>query len=183
MVIKVELNQKSIEKAIEQLKHFEQVTLPEMIEKFYDTCFIKFERYCRFYLEESSIGENVKEEIANGWTYTRIKNGAVFTNVADKAVYVEFGVGKIGQKKPHKKASESGYQYNIGRKIREDGTWIFNVSDDDDIDVEQDRILRRTDNTVKTEGSPAIMYAYQSLMDLSEEIDYIWEDIKKRYLG
>ena len=122
-------------------------------------------------------------EIADGWEYERTKNGARFINNTEKAVFVEFGVGSVGQDTPHENANKLGnsYKYNIGSKIKEDGTWIFNVSDDSDIDVEN--IINRTEHTVKTKGSRAVMYAFNSLMDLQLELPKIWQELKLKYLG
>lgn len=182
MILKINLNDK---KSINEAKNkFVKIKtqLVEMMDEFYRNCYDYFVEHCKTYLDISTIGENVKNDINNSWHYERTKNGARFYNDSEKAVYVEFGVGIVGLENKHTLADSSGYNYNIGAKINEiDGSWIFNVSNDDDIDIQEDYIVNRTTNTVKTQGSPSVMYAYNALQDLSMQVSTIWENIKIKY--
>ena len=141
-------------------------------------------------IDLSTIGSSVKEEIKNGWKTEKISNGLRLVNATDKASFVEFGVGIVGLSNSHPEAQKQGYAYNTGSKInRETNTWIFNVSSDDELDIEIDRILLRTENSVKTQGSPAVLYAYKALVtaktDLqnrSGKISRMWKEFKERCL-
>lgn len=183
MRLRIELNKKSIENAKKTLEVMKKQLQGEMLEEFYNKCFDYFVEQCNMYLSIKNIGENVKSDINNSWHYERTEKGARFYNDSEKAVYVEFGVGIVGKENKHSNADEVGYNYSVGTKIKDDGTWIFNVSNDDDIDIQEDYIINRTTNTVKTKGSPAIMYAFQALEDLRIEYPKIWENIKVKYWG
>ena len=185
MKIKVGLNKQSVKNAINALKTAKKQLQGEMLNEFYKECYNYFVGQCSVYLNQSTIGESVKAEIDSGWNYERTENGARFVNNAEKAVFVEFGVGSVGQDKPHKNAKNLGndYKYNIGAYILPDNSWIFSVSDDSHIDIEQDSVLNRTEHTVRTKGSPSIMYAYQALMDLKDRYKRIWKEIKIKYWG
>lgn len=178
----VSVSSSSVKSLIENLDGIKK-ELPQIFNDFYYECYLFFVAQCRWYLYQSTIGEDVKSEIALGWQYKRTKKGAKFINRTKKAVFVEFGVGMIGDTFPHENADKLGnsYKYNIGTKIKEDGSWIFNVSDDSDIDIEQEFIENRTEHTIRTKGSPSIMYAYQSLQDLEKEVYNIWERVKAKY--
>lgn len=168
-------------KRINELKNLQT----KLLDEFYRKCYLRFVEYCTTYLYASTIGEDVKDEIANGWQYERLKTKAKFVNKTEKAVYVEFGVGIVGKDLPHKNAKKLGndYKYNIGTKIKEDGSWIFNVSDDNDIDIQQDFIDNRTEHTVMTKGSPAVMYAYNALVYLTNDVPKIWQEVERKYWG
>ena len=185
MKIKVGLNKQSVKNAINALKTAKKQLQVEMLDEFYFECYLFFVEHCRQWLDTSTIGEEVKNEINIGWKYQRTKSGAKFVNNAEKAVYVEFGVGMVGKDNYHTNAKNLGndYKYNIGTKILPDGSWIFSVSDDNEIDIQQGFILNRTENTVRTKGSPAVMYAFNALEDLRLEYPKIWEQIKIKYWG
>lgn len=42
-----------------------------------------------------------------------------------QVAYIEYGVGVVGQSKPHPKAGEAGWKYNVGKKIRPSGYWSY----------------------------------------------------------
>lgn len=191
MKINVALNQKSIKDAINKLRSVRKV-IPEMQYEF-------LQYICEWIIEKanerlyaSDIGENVKWTIANSWEYDIDKSifGAKITNRAQQAAFVEFGVGTVGRWKNHPNASETNYQYNVGSQIRDDGSWIFGVSDDADIDISAKYVSSRTENTVMTYGSPAVMYAYNAIVDArtdlknpNGEIQAEWKRLKSRYIG
>lgn len=183
MRIKIELNKKSIANAINRLNNLKSQIDNEMLPEFFSECYRFFIDRCSDYLGVSSVGENVKDDINSSWHYEPTKNGAKIYNDSIKAVFVEFGVGMIGQENKHNNADSQGYKYNIGAKINDDGYWIFNATDDEEIDIQREFIENRTAHTVKTKGSPAIMYAYNALEDLRIQCPIIWENIKIKYWG
>lgn len=192
MKIKIKLGEKSISSAIKQLQTAKNQLETIMIKDFLMTCCSWIYEYANRYVELSSIGENVKSNITTGWQEPEIRQEsnrmiATLRNTDDQAVYVEFGVGIVGKQNSHERvdSGEVNYQYNIGSKIdRTTNQWIFNVSSDSDIDIQAEYIDNRTTNTVKTQGSPAVMYAYNACVDL-EAIGFktIWQQIKKKYWG
>lgn len=185
MKINVSLNQKSIKDAISALRYVKK-TIPILLDDFLEEVAKWLIARANEHLEVADIGENVKLEIKNSWKYERTATGMLITNNADQAAFVEFGVGLVGQQHQHFNASQNpDYNYNTGSKIREDGTWIFNPESDDDIDIQAKYILRRGETTVTTRGQPAVMYAYDAIVDIKsgDTLKRIWEKNKKRYFG
>ncbi len=191
MKIEMRLSEKSIKEAITALKRADR-QLNKMAKDLLLTCCTWIYDRANQYVMASDIGENVKINIIRGWQAPEltVKNGvllATLRNTDEQAVYVEFGVGIVGAEPEnmHPKANEEHYQYNVGGKINPiTNQWIFNVSSDEDIDIQAEFIDKRTTNTVKTKGSPAVMYAYNAVVDLREfALKQIWQEIKVRYWG
>lgn len=185
MKLKIALNKKSIKNALNALETAKKQLQGEMLNEFYFECFRYFESRAKDYLLSTSIGEQVANEIAFGWKYEKTKNGAIFRNDHEKAVYVEFGVGIVGQENKHTNAQKLGndYKYNIGSKILPDGSWIFSKTSLDDLDILDRFIINETEHTIRTKGSSAIMYAFNALEDLRLEMPNIWQRIKVKYWG
>jgi hypothetical protein len=184
MKIEIALNKQSIKNAIKQLKQA-KYNINLAYENFLEDVAMWLIDRANMYLNASDIGENVKIDIRNAWEYERTATGMKITNKDDQAVYVEFGVGIVGAQKQHINAHQTGYQYNVGKKIREDGTWIFNPASDEDIDIQAKYIINRGNTSVLTRGQPAVMYAYNAIVDIrvGDTLKRIWEKNKKRYIG
>lgn len=191
MKISVALNRKSIKDAVKQIDYVKKM-IPVMFDEFIEAVALWIIERANQYVYASDIGENVKIDITGGWYYDRTPTGMKIKNTSDKAVFVEFGVGIVGQGQPHPQSSVEGYQYNIGSKIIfDDSSWIFNVSSDDEIDIQSKFIVNRGNTSVRTRGQPALMYAYNAIVDARNElrkknggeIGSLWEKEKKRYLG
>lgn len=145
--IVIELNNKSIENAIKQLKDYKSKVVKATNEflEFVSEWVIK---KANIYIDASDIGDLVKLELRNSWDYT-IKNGvATVSNNGSMvknryvvgedgnskiekqeipvAILVEFGVGVVGQSNPHPNASVEGYKYNLPTIHKNsDGMWYF----------------------------------------------------------
>ena len=155
-------------------------------------------------LESYDIGVNVKDKIFSSWTYENsfADNKVVLKNTCDKAVYVEFGVGIVGQESPHELANQEGYEYNIPTTPKifanaqgfEWGTWIF-YQNAKDLDLPSsaldDRIIfnepsRNSERMlIRTRGTPATMFVFKAVQefkaqDLAKEI---WLATAKKYWG
>lgn len=200
--IVVELNPKSVQKAINQLKAYKKA-LPLMMNELLEfACEWIIER-ANFYIGNADLGSLVAMQLKNAWEY-EISNGkAKVTNRLNAkrmvdgkmqevplSAMIEFGVGTIGSWNSHPKDAEEGYKYNIGTKITGDGFWVFTQTDDAEIDIPQKYISSRTDKTVKTYGYPAVMYAYNAIVDANVDLQNPngafateWRRIKERYLG
>lgn len=194
MKLNIEFTEKSLDNAIKQLSEARQkVKSGQLIKDFLDyVCRWIIDR-ANFYLKWSDIGENVKRHISEGWEYKIKEKTAKILNKSDKAVFVEFGVGLVGQENRHEmvRIGLTNYQYNIGSKINpETNEWIFNVSNDDNIDIDEQYIVYRTENTVKTKGSPSVMFAFYAVVDAKNELKdpnsrmvEKWNVLLERYLG
>ena len=201
--LNIELSEKSIQNAIRELKRIQGIVQKnELIKEFTEYICEWIISKANFYLESSDIGELVKLQIRNAWTYTVGKDGAKIINTADKAVFVEFGVGIVGQGNPHPNASIEGYTYNIPTTSKDDdGMWYF-WSNSNELDIPTKAIvdMRGYDDfrgkgkesgkriVVGTRGTYGVMYAYNALVDARNslkngELAKKWNEIVERYIG
>lgn len=187
MKVKVGFSKNSIKKTINTLKIAKTNFSSQILNDFYKECFNYFVSRANSYLELSNIGENVKNQIKSAWVYERTLTSAKFTNSAEKAVYVEFGVGLGGQTSPHYNALEAGYEYNVDSYSKNpDGTWFFRSSLSElDIPLENVEQLAGNENQMifQTQGTPATMYAFNALEDLKFQMPKIWQNVKEKYWG
>ena len=125
MKIEVGLNKKSIKNAIKQLNAIKK-TVPKMQQEFLMEVAHWITERANDYITKSDLGSLVKDQIRGSWSYEPTANGVKIINRAEKAVYVEFGVGIVGQSQSHPKATEEGYEYNQESPYKTaDGTWYF----------------------------------------------------------
>lgn len=190
--INISLDEKSIDEAIKELEKAKQQLQTQMLADFRKAlCEWIVERANRW-LDRSTIGADVIADIESHWEYPTnyADNVVTIKNTSDKAVFVEFGVGRVGQSSPHFLAGEQGYEYGIGTKINQaTGQWVFSETSEEDIDIQDGywMILKR--GGVRTSGSPATMYAYNAVVDaLNElrspdggEIGRLWKEVADRY--
>ena len=198
--INVELNQKSIQNAIKELTQIKNLfTKSTIVQEFLEELCEWIIKRANWHLNQSSIGENVKIDIRNGWEYTVNRNSAQIINSTAQAVFVEFGVGIVGSYNSHPQADIEGYGYNVitansqpSKKSK--GVWIFKTNDIDNIDMRSNRYSTQTtksgDIKVITKGSTPVMYAYNAIVDAkmelqnpNSELSQKWNKLIKRYIG
>ena len=105
-----------------------------------------------------------------------MKNGvATLINEYQKAVYVEFGTGIVGEENPHKMASSAGYEYNVDSPYKdEQGRWTFYadleeldlpIKGDDRADITYFNEPNRnsTRMLIRTSGAPATMFVFTAV--------------------
>ena len=186
--MQVRLNGKSIQSAIKRLETAKKQLQDKMLDEFYKECYNYFISQANFHLLTSGIGDLVIAEIQSSWHYEKTANGATFTNDAEKAVYVEFGVGIVGQENQHPNADMAGYQYNKPSESKlVDGSWVFK-SYEDELDIPQNAIVGRDFlssgiTRILTRGTKGTWYAFNALEDLRLEYKNIWQKIKEKYWG
>ena len=154
------------------------------------------------YIEMSGIGSLVKLDIRNAWSYAVINGNAVIENNADKAVFVEFGVGIVGENNPHPQSAEQSYQYNVPSESKlYDGSWYF-WTNSNELDLPLSAVFDRRGfddfrgrkrekgkrMVVGTQGAKGTMYAYNAIVDAQVELQkkngdfaIAWQKIKERY--
>jgi hypothetical protein len=188
MKIKVGLNAKSIKNAINALETAKKQLQGEMLDEFYKECYNYFVSRANYYLLSSGIGDLVIAEIQSSWHFEKIVGGVKFTNDAEKAVYVEFGVGIVGGDNKHPNADMTGYKYDVPSKSKlVDGSWMFRAYEDE-LDIPQNAIVGSTPKSdgrlkILTSGTKGCFYAFNALEDLRLEYKNIWERIKIKYWG
>lgn len=207
--IVIELNQKSIEQAKRELLYVKKV-LPQITRDFLEDVAMWLIEKANLHLNNSDIGENVKIDIRNGWTYEFTTTGIRIINSATKekkvgkneqtiptAVLVEFGVGVVGQADEHPNASAEGYEYNQDSPAKEDdGSWRF-FSNEADLDIPKSAIDwgvygkgEQNRMRIYTRGAKGVWYAYNAIVDANVElakanggeIGALWEKAKTRYI-
>ena len=191
MKLQVKLNQKSIKNAINSLKKAKKQLQGEMLNEFYYECYNYFVGRANYYLSVADIGQLTKGDIETSWRFERTVDGAKFVNDAQRAVFVEFGVGIVGERKEHPNADKTFYWYNMPsvpkQMMGNTGAWMFNTTEEE-LDIPQDAIDYQLPNddggiTVVTYGTKGVWYAFNALEDLRLEYPKIWERIKIKYWG
>lgn len=192
MKINIELNRKSIEQAKKQLLYIKKI-LPQMTKDFMEEVALWLIDKANYHLNNSDIGENVKIDIRNGWEYEFTSTGIKITNRTDKAVFVEFGVGIVGQGDPHPNSSAEDYEYNAFSHAKFlGGYWSF-TTQLEDLDLPRNNVEMQSngnDYVVLTQGAKGVWYAYNAIVDarteLSKsdggEIGALWEKAKREYI-
>ena len=196
MKIEIALNKQSIKNAIKLLNSIKK-TVPTMQQEFLMSVAHWVTNKANDYIDLSDIGSLVKDEIKCGWEYERTANGVKIVNRTQKAVFVEFGVGVVGQGNAHPQASAEGYEYNMDSYHKDrkgTGTWVFQSSLER-LDLPLNNVefaynKSGTDYAIVTRGAKGVWYAYNAIVDAQMElakanggeIGKMWEDIKARYI-
>jgi hypothetical protein len=192
MKIEIALNKQSIKNAIKQLNAIKN-TVPKMQQEFLMQLAHWLTNRANGYITNSDLGSLVKDQIRSGWSYEPTANGVKIVNRAEKAVYVEFGVGIVGGGQPHPQASTEGYQYNMKSRAKfGGGFWSFR-GQMEALDLPQDSVdYAGSDDELVflTQGAKGVWYAYNAIVDAQMElakpnggaIGKLWNDVKKRYI-
>ena len=193
MKIDIALDPKSIKEAIKKLKSVKYL-MPKMVQEFTEEVAKWITNRANDYIKNSDLGSLVKAEIMGGWNYEPIVGGIKVVNRAEKAVYVEFGVGIVGQSQAHPEASKEGYEYNVKSRAKFlGGSWSFRGKTGT-LDLPMDSVEYAgigEQLVFITQGAKGVWYAYNAIVDAQMEIAKVnggaigklWNDIKKRYIG
>lgn len=194
MKIEIALNTKSINDAIKTIKRQRKILLEKMLPDYINIAAIWITQRANEYIDRADLGSIVKMQIKGGWEYVKIPNGLKIVNRTQKAVFVEFGVGIVGQEHPHPNASEEGYVYNDqtrGHKSS-DGTWYFWTNSNElDLPLSAMTDIRGFDDhrgelgkriIFGTQGAQGVWYLFNALEDFKiEEQERLWKEITKKY--
>lgn len=192
-IINVYLNSTSINNAINKLKQT-QVELDTMLDEFLEECCKWFINRANIYVKTGHRGSNVEKDIMASWTYAVSGGSALITNHSDKACFVEFGVGLLGQQNPHPNAEITNYEYNkdTGRKFKSyngEDWWIFKLQDEEDLDLYPEDYLfkyARSGLYFVTKGSWGAMFSHRALVDMviqPKVIRNLWAKVKQKHWG
>lgn len=193
--INISFDSKSIENAIKQLETIKKKMQGEIPRKFLERCVYKIQDYANQNLDNasSSFDPAIINGIKSSWTPPIFvgDNLVRLENINDKAVFLEFGVGIIGEQNSHDNASATNYQYNVdsGKKTK-NGYWRFRVDDGRAIDLDINHYKRydsgkdKSQQWVVTQGSPSLSYLFNAIMRMKEENQYktIWNKVLEESL-
>ena len=155
--IVISLNQKSVEQAVNYLKNLRR-NIKRMMNEFLEfACEWLIER-ANLYIETSDIGDLVKMQLQNAWSYSITDGRAQISNSLNVtknigygdnrtsetiplSALIEFGVGVVGQSAPHPNAKSEGYEYNKDSESKSyDGSWTF-FTDSAELDLPTDALV------------------------------------------
>lgn len=183
MKINIGYSTKSIDKALKKIEEYRK-QIVNFIPNFFQACADKIIELANNNLDNTDYYADVKEEIKSHWQPIRKeKNSYILENTSEKSVYVEFGVGMVGEVSPHKNAEEAGYEYDVNAHGNKG--WSFIVWYDDMIDLPKGSYKfgynKKNDYfIVRTKGAPSTMFVYQALQDFIDGEMYV--DIAKQLL-
>lgn len=139
-------------------------------------------------IDLSEVGSIVKDDIKSNWM---IESDSTFhirlRNTSSKAVYVEFGVGIVGQSSKHPNAVNTGYEYNVPSRSKfGNGFWGFTIATEDQLDIPQDAIVYQDEIDmgihIITQGTQGSWYLFNALEDFRlTEQRRLWQEIKEKY--
>lgn len=127
--------------------------------------------------------------VGNKITLSNVANYGAGKNVA---VFVEFGVGSVGQSKAHEMADETNYEYNVPSRYKHsDGKWTFNAHHQQyaiDLNKGYYYIYQRENSgqiTAVTKGSPANMFLFKAVkaFETSGIYQQLWEQACAEVIG
>lgn len=166
-VINIGFDTKSIRQAIKEIENIRRKFSNIIPQAYLSKCADYVISRANEYLSNYNIDGEITADIQTHWSKEMPTSNTIkVINDSDKAVFIEFGVGRVGSISSHPNASESGYQYNLPSNAKSvNGTWAFDVRDKNGIDLVKGYYKHRRDAVV-TSGSPANMYLYNATLDL-----------------
>lgn len=190
MKIKVQLNAKSIDKAIKKIEAY-QKRIENLKPDFLKACAEKVAELANNNISEYEYDAPIIAEIKSGWRTKKgdTENSIILYNESEKATYIEFGVGQVGAG-THSEADEAGYEYDIN--AHGDKGWRFPIGEDDNLDLREPYYTQAFQTrksgkyggayfVIKTKGEPATMFLFNAFMDFKDRELYkdIWNKLVK----
>lgn len=198
MRINIDLSKKSIENAIKQIKAVQKKVQKDLPRVYLEKCVAKIIELANQNLMATNIGSKVKSIIQSQWKISPVvgnkitlSNTAQLESGKNLAVFVEFGVGIVGQENSHELAKEANYQYNVpSSSKKENGQWSFGTADGESY-MNLEREYYETYDfgdgvlTIVTKGSPATLFLYKAwkTFETSGLYKTLWEQAKAEVIG
>lgn len=190
--IEINFDVSSIKTAIKQIRDIKKKMKKQIPDLFVTKCLEWIRDRANYYLWNIEMDADVIMDIQSGWSINNVgKNTKQLLNTSTKAVFVEFGVGIVGEREPHPQSGVEGYEYNQDSRFKHsDGRWFFDVHDKQyAIDLKEGFFsVYQRENSGKivavTKGSPANLFLYNAGMDLLSTGAYlnIWKQVLKETL-
>ena len=197
MRINISLDKKSLKNAIKQINEVQKKIQNDLPRVYLQKCVESIKEIANRNLSITNIGSEVKALIQTSWITSAVignkitlSNNAEYESGKNLAVFVEFGVGRIGGSKPHEVSSQSNYEYNVW-SMRKDPNdmWTYTLEGGEDrMNIESGYYEGgETDKGFyfKTAGSPATMFLYKAWKEFETSGLYktLWEQAKKEVIG
>lgn len=197
MRINIDLSKKSIENAIKQINAVQKKVQTDLPRVYLEKCVAKIIELANQNLMITDIGSEVKALIQSSWQISPVvgnrivlSNNAEFESGKNLAVFVEFGVGIVGQGNKHTLASEANYEYNVLTDAKDQfGNWVYTLDGGESrMNIESN--YYESENTasglrIKTQGTPATMFLYKAwkTFETSGAYKTLWEQAKAEVIG
>lgn len=199
MRINIDLSKKSIEKAIKQIKAVQKKVQKDLPRVFLQKCVEWIKAEANNNLSRIPMDYEITSFIQKNWVVSPVvgnkitlSNTAQYEAGKNIAVFVEFGVGSVGQSKSHDMADEANYEYNVPSRYKQsDGKWTFNAHHQQyaiDLNKGYYYIYQRENSgqiTAVTKGSPANMYLFKAMkaFETSGIYQKLWEQACAEVIG
>lgn len=197
MRININLSKKSIENAIKQIKAVQKKVQKDLPRVYLEKCVAKIIELANQNLMITDIGSEVKALIQSSWQISPVvgnrivlSNNAEFESGKNLAVFVEFGVGIVGQGNKHTLANQANYEYNVLTDAKDqNGRWFYTLQGGEDrMNIESNYYQGySTENGLQfsTQGTPATMFLYKAwkLFETSGLYKTLWEQAKAEVIG
>lgn len=214
MRINIELSKKSVENAIKQIKAVQKKIQNELPKVYLQKCVEWIRLQADNNISATPIDGEIISLIKRSWYISpvvgniiKISNTAKYQDGKNVAVFVEFGVGIVGQsssKEPdfEKEAiAKSGYQYNLPSEYKRssrnpnskyhknENAWSFYISPDKGVDLHSgyyEEYQTNSGNTkIVTAGSPATMFLFKAWKSFETTGIYktLWQEAKAEVIG
>lgn len=197
MRINIDLSKKSIENAIKQIKEVQKKAQKDLPRVYLQKCVNEIIRLANRNLMATDIGSEVKALIQSSWEISPIvankitlSNTAEFESGKNLAVFVEFGVGIVGQGSKHTLANQANYEYNVLTDAKDqNGGWFYTLHGGEDrMNIESNYYQGySTENGLQfsTKGSPATMFLFKAwkTFETSGAYKTLWEQAKAEVIG
>ena len=171
--IDIELTQSSLNKAIREMKRFQEMfvqSMNELVRKLAE----EGAHVAKIQVASmDAVDTGQLEGSIYGYFDPESRIGYVIAGAAH-AFYVEYGTGPVGMANPHPEASAAGWQYMVGEHIKMGpggfGWWYDKSTDGDDV-------FEGTRKFHWTHGQPARPFMFNTLQWLEEAAETIAETI------
>lgn len=196
MKVNIKLSKNSVKSVIKKVEEVKEKAQNELIKTFLQKSIARIIELANQNLMATDIGFDVKNLIQNSWETSEIVNNKItLSNTAEfekgenLAVFVEFGVGIVGQSNNHTMSGEAGYNYNVPSAAKDQyGNWVAFVDGEGSMNIESGYYEKyNTSNgiMIKTQGSPATMFLYKAwkYFETSGEYKAILEQAKADVFG
>jgi len=169
--IKFELSSKSINAAIKQLKQIQKQIRTSIQDEFIRLSLVWIRDNAIERLNSEPFDGIIKSKIIDSFSIETLFGIGKLINTSDKAVYIEFGVGAIGDGS-HPNANEAGYEYNLASDNKNsDGSWTFTRRITAGIDIKEENRLNSVQEgggevlRITTRGQSGSLFMYNAAMD------------------
>lgn len=174
--IEFSLNRRSIDHAIREIEACQQ-QLRDAMNRFIEDLAHQGAEIAKMQVASfDAVDSGELEHSIYGYFDPQSRIGYVIAGAAH-AFYVEYGTGPRGMNEPHPEAAEAGWEYMIGKSIKDGpgglGWWYNKGSDDTFSDPE----LSGGEGWHWTHGQPSRPYMYNTLIWLEEAAEALGRTI------